>query len=236
MKKETLFWDVRARFYWFLEDFIPYRKLIEDVVQKLEIKPNQYILDAGCGIGVLEKSIANKNIPGLKIEAIDFSESMLRRAKSKLKDSQTSLIKFSLVNLNEPLPYQDKLFDAIISINVIYLLPNLSFTLKEFYRVLKREGKLILSTPRPDFNGFKLYFSDIMQKRGFQKIKSLIMLLLYSLCILPFEFIISLREKMGVYHRFTKEKLEKLLLASGFQNIEIGYSYANQNFLVVANK
>ena len=235
-QKEIFFWDLRSRFYWFLEGFIPYRKLMEDIIQKLEKKPNQYILDAGCGIGVLEKFIAEKNISGLRIEAVDFSKDMLKRAQNKLKNSQNPLIRFSQLNLDELLPYKDNIFDAIVSNNVFFALSNLTFTIKEFYRVLKKGGKLVLSVPRPDFNGWKLLLNDFIQKKGWQKIKTLILFPFLFLFTIPFELIIFQKEKEGIYHRFTKEKLENLLLGCGFTNIEIGYSYADQNFLAIANK
>jgi len=236
MKKEALFWDIRSRFYWFLEDFIPYRKLMEDIIQKLEIKSNQYILDAGCGIGILEKIIAKKNIPDLKIEAVDFSSGMLKRAQEKSGNSYNPFFKFSKIDLDKPLPYRDNVFDVIVSNNVLFALLNPIFTIKEFHRVLKSGGRLALSNPHPNFSGLKLFFSDLIQKKGWRKIKSLILFPFYFLFALPFELIISFRERRGVYHQFTKEKLEKLLLDSGFRNIEIGYSYADQNFLAIAYK
>jgi len=235
-QKEIFFWDLRSGFYWFLENFIPYRKLMEEIIQKLEIKPNQYILDAGCGIGVLEKFMIKKNISGLKVEAVDFSKDMLKKAQNKLKNNQNPLIRFSQVNLDGSLPYKDNVFDAIVSNNVLFALSNLTFTIKEFYRVLKKGGKLVLSVPRPDFNGGKLLLNDFIQKKGWQKIKSLIVLPFLFLFILPFELIIFRKEKKGIYHRFTKEKLENLLLDCGSTNIEISYSYADQNFLATANK
>ncbi len=234
-KKGMLFWDIRSRFYWNLESFMPYKKLVEDIIQGIEIKPNQHILDAGCGIGIFEKLVTEKNIPDLKIEAVDLSENMLKQAQKKLKNNGNHHIKFRQVNLDESLTYKDNIFDAIVSNNVIYALSNPGFTMREFYRTLKGGGKLVLSTPRPGASIKELIQEHLNSEKSWQ-IKNLVLLIISSFVYLPFDFIISFRIKRGEYHPFSKEKLAELLLSSGFKNIEINHSYANQNFLVVADK
>ena len=234
--EDMLFWDVRSKFYWMLEGFAPYRNLVEDIIQKLELKPNQYILDAGCGVGIFENLITEKDIPGLKIVAVDFSKKMLEQARKNLRNSQNSLVDFSQVDLNKTLPYKNGIFDAVFSNNVIYALTDPARVVKEFYRILREGGRVVLSTPKADFSGKKLLFNELNCKSGWQKVKSLIMLPLVMLLTLPFELVISYWEGKGRYHRFTKGRLSRILTTPGFRNINIGYSYANQNFLAVAYK
>jgi SAM-dependent methyltransferase len=52
------------------------------------------------------------------------------------------------VNLNhDPLPFPENTFDSVIAADVIEHVENPSFLLRECNRVLKSDGKLILSTP-----------------------------------------------------------------------------------------
>ena len=231
-----LFWDVRSKFYWMLEDFAPYRNLAEDIIQKLEIKPGQYVLDAGCGVGIFEKLMIKRNIPGLKIVAVDFSKKMLEQARKNLRNDRGSPVDFFRVDLNKTLPYEDGVFDTVFSNNVIYALSDPARVVKEFYRILKEGGRVVLSTPRADFSGKKLFLNDLGCKSGWRKVKSLITLPLTMLLTLPFEIVISYWEGKGRYHRFTKGRLSRILTTPGFRNINIGYSYANQNFLAIAYK
>lgn len=230
------FWDIRAVSYSWLEKFIPYRNLIEEIINKAEIKQNQYILDAGCGVGFLEKILAEKNIQGLKIEAIDFSSKMLYRARKRLPSQKHPLINFYQHDLDEPLSYKDNSFDAIISNNVIYALPEPNNTLREFYRVIKKNGILILSTPRPNFSFINLFLKGFGQKGKIEKIKNLFLLFPFSLLVLPFEIAISRKNKKGIHQNFTEKELKQNLKAAGFNNIKISYSYGDQNFFIVSNK
>lgn len=231
-KRISLFWDIRSFFYDEAVRFIPYHKLLCDVINKAGLRPGDYVLDAGCGTGILERLMASHY--KVKIEACDYSLGMFRQAKKRCKNLPN--VNFSCINLDETLPYQDSTFNSIVCNNVIYALTNPEFSIKEFFRVLKPNGKLILATPRPDFSGLRLMREHFRNLKGINKLSIILTFFFFLFGVLPFEIIILLREKRGIYHRFTKEALEKLLTSCGFKNIEIGYSYAGQNFLVSAVK
>lgn len=229
-KRASLFWDIRSLFYDEATRFIPYQNLLLDIISKAEIKPDQYILDAGCGTGGLERLLGSK----IKIEACDYSLGMLAHARKKCKNLKN--VSFSCINLAETLPFTDNIFDAIICNNVIYALKDPQFSLREFFRVLKTGKKLILSNPRPDFSGLKLMEEHFKGLKGIKKLSIILTFFFFLFGVLPFEIIISIKEKRGIYHRFAKEKLKELLIICGFKNIKISYSYAEQNFLIAAIK
>ena len=52
---------------------MPYRKLLWDAFEALELEPGMRVLDAGCGTGNLEHFISDKNHPRVTIDAVDFS-------------------------------------------------------------------------------------------------------------------------------------------------------------------
>ena len=88
-------------------------------------------LDVGCGIGSFLKS--RKNSVGVDINPfnIEFCKSIGLEAY-KIKD------KF---------PFSDEEFDSIIFDNVLEHIEDPSFTFKEIYRVLKKDGRLIIGVP-----------------------------------------------------------------------------------------
>ena len=54
-------------------------------------------------------------------------------------------------NLSSPLPFPDATFDRILSINVLYALPDPDFTMRELLRVLKPNGVIVVTSPAPEF-------------------------------------------------------------------------------------
>ena len=52
-----------------------------------------------------------------------------------------------IADLNKPLPFSDNFSDTIFLFNVIYILESPTAVLKEIHRVLKRGGKLFMTSP-----------------------------------------------------------------------------------------
>lgn len=104
---------------------------------------NKNVLDAGFGTGVfLEYFITQKAF----VTGIDFSKEMHLVTKNKLKKD----VKLYEADLNEPFVFlSDNQFDLIICTMVLMHIPNWDNILKEFYRVLKPNGQIIISLPHP---------------------------------------------------------------------------------------
>lgn len=51
VNSSSLFWGLYARLYDTLNLLEPYKKLHREVLEKLELKSGERILDAGCGTG-----------------------------------------------------------------------------------------------------------------------------------------------------------------------------------------
>ncbi|MDP3794618.1 MAG: class I SAM-dependent methyltransferase [bacterium] len=95
------------------------------------------ILDVGCGPGVLVRYISNK---GYQCEGIDLSEEMIKIAHEKVPQG-----KFSLMDMRH-LQYADEAFDGIVAVYALIHIPSveISSTLGEFGRVLKKDGLLLI--------------------------------------------------------------------------------------------
>ena len=152
MKRFSIFWNIYSYFYNLgLKIWFPYKQLIKDILDKLQIKDQDCILDAGCGTGYLISEILKQNNRDLKIEGIDSSTQMLKYAKKKC--AKFPNVNFQLTDLNKRLNYQDNYFNKVVSCNVVYTLRDLNFVFEEFYRILKSDGILVIANPKPDAQG-----------------------------------------------------------------------------------
>lgn len=106
----------------------------------------KYVLDAGCGTGYYAAGIRDA---GFQVLAVDYARGMINKARAKF-GSQDSLC-FEKVDLSKVLPYPDMTFDHVVSVSVLQSVPDPVFTLREFRRILKPEGTMVIThTPRPD--------------------------------------------------------------------------------------
>lgn len=139
-------WEEYARCYDFLLHLNPYTSLLDKVASAaLSMKPES-ILDAACGTGnlaVFLKRHCESRMPD--ISCVDASAAMLSAAKRKYSDLPAE---FAQASLDDPLPFRDKSFDCIVSVNTLYAVRSPDQTLSEFSRVLKPGGMVVLSTPR----------------------------------------------------------------------------------------
>jgi len=102
------------------------------------------ILDAGCGNGSLSFRIANK---GHKIIGIDIAKGNVDFAKKVKESIGIKNIKFIQMSLTE-ITFKDKLFDVIISGEVLEHIKDDDKVVKHFNRILKKGGQCIISVPQ----------------------------------------------------------------------------------------
>lgn len=115
-----------------------HRIILEILDKYLSKKKELAILDAGCGTGLLLKKLKKFG----QVYGIDISNEALKFAK---KRGIKNLYQASVTKL----PFADKKFDLVLSIDVLYH-QNVSSdqkALRELYRVLKPEGLLIVKVP-----------------------------------------------------------------------------------------
>lgn len=169
-QKEQLvfFWDLYAICHDSLYGLMPYRKLLWDCLEALDLKPGMKLLNLGCGTGAFERFVNEKGIKDVSIEALESSPSRLRIAQKKYKNGYANyrLIK----NIGNDLPYQENIFDAAISINVIPFLSRPSYMLEELRRVVKPEGNIVITKPKIFFKKLPIIFDHIDRFRNIKGI------------------------------------------------------------------
>ncbi|GAA0077777.1 MerR family transcriptional regulator [Clostridium sp. CTA-5] len=110
---------------------------------QMEFPKNARILELGCGPGKLWSKNSKKIDKGLRITLSDFSKSMLKIAKEKLKSIDYDFI-YKEINA-EDIPYEDESFDIVIAQHMIYFVPNIEKALSEIKRVLSPNGKFYVT-------------------------------------------------------------------------------------------
>ena len=110
---------------------------VHEVVLRLlkdEACTGKRILDVGAGEGALTRKLLEL---GFETESCDFNPKRFKLASKSCRK----------VDLNAPLPYTDETFDFVACVEVIEHLQNPWFIISEFCRVLKKNGKLLITTP-----------------------------------------------------------------------------------------
>jgi ubiquinone biosynthesis O-methyltransferase len=107
----------------------------------LDPKEGERILDVACGGGVLSLKIAER---GCKVYGIDLSVNAINSAK-RLAEREKMACKFE-VGSAEDLPYQDGYFDKVVCSSSLEHFKDDIKALKEMNRVLKPNGSVVLTT------------------------------------------------------------------------------------------
>lgn len=102
------------------------------------------ILDFGCGDGILIKYMKRNN-PKSLFYGVDVSKKIIQINKKKI-----SFAKFYVTSDGGRLPFPNNSFDFIVSTDVIEHIYDTEYAFRELSRVLKPNGKILLSTP---YNG-----------------------------------------------------------------------------------
>jgi len=110
-------------------------------------RKNLKILDVGCGGGRHVKLFAEQ---GFDVSGVDFSMEAITRVKKMLKrfDLSAKLQQGDMTNL----PYEDNLFDGVVSFGVFYYTDSAGMkkAIGELRRVLKKNGRALIQTRTTD--------------------------------------------------------------------------------------
>jgi len=139
-----------------------FKKFIPDVMKKEKSDAHFYllldsrwdkvigekVLDAGCGYG----EFLNYNPRKLDVHGVDVKKSKHKKIKQ--------------CDLNKKIPFENNTFDTVTAFHVLEHLKEPEMAIKEFNRVLKKDGRLVLSVPS---HSFKKFFSDYTHVRPWPK-------------------------------------------------------------------
>lgn len=226
------FWDLYAAVYDTLPaHFPPYQVLMEQVVEEVvKYSDKGKILDAGCGTGNFSIALAKK---GYDVVGIDYAEGMLKRAREKKESAGIQNIELRRFDLEEKLIFPDACFDLVISIHTLYAVKNPEQAIKEYHRVLRPNGRFILSELQQPIKILPV-LKEARDRGGWGEAISIF----YHLFILGlFNIALSKRQGSGSYHYWSEREIREELSAAGFEVISVKEAYTgNRDLLVTSSK
>lgn len=124
-------------------------KKIGKILNEIEIKEG-YILDCGCGTGILYPFLQRKIRGKSLIIGMDISHRMLLNAKGKNPCGKW------VEGDSQFMPFVSSLFSTVIFLNAFPHFPEKKAVLKESFRILKPGGKLYIAhtNTREEVNSF----------------------------------------------------------------------------------
>jgi SAM-dependent methyltransferase len=152
------------------------------ILKELDLKPDDYYLEVGCGGGALLKMVLQS---GCKAAAIDHSYDMVKLARKEnetaIKDGRLKILESDASKL----PFPDETFTCVAMAGVLGFLPAPVTALSEMKRVLKKGGRIVVQGTDPEMRGtpaapepiasrLKFYDSDelelLARNAGFEKV------------------------------------------------------------------
>ncbi len=116
------------------------QEVIEGSVEKLDVQKGDVVLEVGSGNGQALVEIIKRS--PRKIYAIEISKKFRDVLHSKFSDQNISVLGNDAKDLSDVV--ENNSIDKLILINVIYFLNPLDDYLKEFKRVIKKNGKILV--------------------------------------------------------------------------------------------
>jgi len=194
------------------------------------------ILDFGCGNGRLAGLFSEKEISYV---GVDASNELLNLARIKFKENIPGKInKVDFVTLDSlKIPFSDKRFNSVYSIAALHHIPTERRRielLKEFNRILKPGGKIILT----NWNLWQKKYINLVFKYAIKKI--------FGQHKADFKDVfVPWKDKDGnilanrYYHAFTMREFKRIVKKAGFNIVDSGYFKGKKNkanLYIVAEK
>jgi ubiquinone/menaquinone biosynthesis C-methylase UbiE len=118
---------------------------IEATLENVSLNKNDFVLDVGCGIGLLFPYIADRV---QLLMGIDISQKLLKKAKTHKKHHPNAHL---LLADADHLPFQNKTFHRIFAITLLQNIPKPPTVLEEIKRVSKNYATITITGLKKGF-------------------------------------------------------------------------------------
>lgn len=190
---------------YFIEKYLENRPLFFSLIRPLEAdffqKTKEFIhppsLDFGCGDGFFAQITFGKKRIDIGLD--------LKNNQRVNEAINKKIYKKVILYDGKKIPFKNNYFKTVISNCVLEHIPNLEFSLKEIYRVIKPNGFFIASVMTDNWEKY------LFGKKIFGKF-----------------YLSFMRKKQEHYHLFSFKKWQKIFIKNGFKIIEV-YPYLSPN-------
>ncbi|HEX3302670.1 MAG TPA: methyltransferase domain-containing protein [Thermomicrobiales bacterium] len=118
----------------------------DQFIQWLGLGPSDYLLDVACGAG--GPALRLTRLTGCRVTGIDIHEQGIAQARDRAAlDGLGDWATFEVVDASGSLPFGDATFDVVTCIDAINHFPDRLAVLREWRRVLKPGGRLLIADP-----------------------------------------------------------------------------------------
>jgi len=119
-------------------------------VEWLRLAPGERVLDVCCGSGA--SAIPAAEIVGAtgSVVGVDLADNLLELASAKAKQRGLTNISFQSGDLMR-LPFDEESFDTVVCVFGIFFVPDMEAALRELKRVVRRGGRVAITTWGPRF-------------------------------------------------------------------------------------
>ncbi|EOD00680.1 class I SAM-dependent methyltransferase [Caldisalinibacter kiritimatiensis] len=122
------------------------------------------VLDVGCGTGNYSIELAKM---GCEVVGIDISDEMLDIAKNKAKENNLDIEFYNMDVYN--IKFDDESFDAVFSMAAFEFIKEPEKAIEEIFRVVKKDGQVLIGTINKKSAWGELYLSEEFQKNSIFK-------------------------------------------------------------------
>jgi len=121
------------------------KRRIETIVEKLEPKDSDRILDCGCGDGLFLVAVSETS--NCQLYGVDVDKTNLRLAKRYLKEKPVKLVYGDATKM----PFKNEFFDKVYCSEVLEHILDDRKAVSEIKRVLKKGGTLVVTVPNHNY-------------------------------------------------------------------------------------
>jgi SAM-dependent methyltransferase len=119
----------------------PHRRITEQAIQRMNLNPDDRVLDLACGGGLASRFLAASLSVSGRVIGMDVSDGMARGARAR--GSQFNNLTY-LCGSAQQIPCRENFFTKVLSVEAFYYFESQERALAELYRVMASGGRLFL--------------------------------------------------------------------------------------------